>query len=165
MSKTITIQTAHQFKSGRGETETVAEALEWIEKHMSTTDEETGEESISYTPADLIVYAVRRLRALHKDNKRHDAGKLATRLYAPRLDMIDPEKASVPKALREAVESIDAVQEKLHPTPKAEPKAKKEPKAKAAKIAKAPAKAKAPKVKKAAKVQAPTGGAAKEVAF
>ena len=120
MAKSISISTAHGYIS-KGETETVAKALAWVEKHMSDEDEETGETTgPAYTPGDLIVYAVRRLRALHKDGKRHAAGKLARRLYAPRLDNV--EKA--PKALAALVTSVHEAGEKLapkKPTRKAKP--------------------------------------------
>jgi hypothetical protein len=88
MAKTISIDLSHVFTSGRGEEESVKDALRWLADHMSETDEESGEETIPFTPADLIVYAVRRLRALHKDNKRYGSGKLANRYYAPRLDNV-----------------------------------------------------------------------------
>lgn len=68
------------------------------------------------SPASIIAatdYAVRRKLALHKDTKRHAAGKLASRLYAPRVDMVE----KVPRALVAAVESIDAVAEKLAEKP------------------------------------------------
>jgi hypothetical protein len=98
----LSIDTSHVFTSGRGETETVAAALAWASKHAPELE-----------PADLIVYAVRRLRALSKDNARVDSGKLASRLYSPRLDNV----TKVPRALVAAVESIGALAERLHPEP------------------------------------------------
>lgn len=114
MAKHISINLDHAFTS-RGESETVKEALAWVEKHVTSEDEE-GESIPAFTPGDLLVYAVRRLRALHKDAKRYDAGRLASRLYAPRLDNVE----HAPKALTVAVASIDAVSERLaKPAPKA----------------------------------------------
>jgi hypothetical protein len=156
MAKSITIQSSHTFTTGRGETETVEQALAWVEKHMGGEDEDGESTGPSYTPADLIVYAVRRLRALHKDGKRFASGKLAARLYAPRL----AEGMTVPKKLVEAVGSIDEVQEKLDeatkPAPKKEtkkPAAKPAPKKEtkpAAKPAKTVPTARPPTVRKAA---------------
>jgi hypothetical protein len=111
MAKTITINVEHAFQS-RGDKETVREALAWLEKNMSGEDEETGEEAgPAYEPGDLIVYAVRRLRALHRDGRRHKAGKLAAHLYAPRLDNVQ----RAPKKLAALVETVHEVGEKLAP--------------------------------------------------
>lgn len=95
--KPLTIPLDHTFTSGRGETETVAAALAWLVANMPESD---------YTPGDLIVYAVRRLRALHSDGKRHASGALAERLYKPRLDNV--EKA--PRGVVEAVKALGEVQ-------------------------------------------------------
>jgi hypothetical protein len=120
MPKTITISLDHTYTS-KGRTMTVAEALAWVEKTTSEVDEETGEETgPAYEPGDLICYAVNRMRALHKDGKRYRSGKLATHLYAPRLENV--EKA--PKPLVQAVEVIDAAEEKLRP-PEPKPRASK----------------------------------------
>lgn len=156
MAKTISINTEHVYTS-RGESETVAEALEWVNKHM-TEETEVGERP-SYTPADLIVYAVRRLRALHKDGKRVASGKLASRLYAPRLDLVNTEKVKIPAALKAAVESIDAAEAKLNPEPKPAPKPAKKAAPKAS-APKAPRKPKAPSAPKAEAVKPAEGGAA-----
>jgi hypothetical protein len=155
----FTIDTTHKFTTGRGETETVAEALAWAMKHLNGEDEETGEETVAYTPADLIVYAVRRLRALNKDGKRHASGKLASRLYAPRLDNV--EKA--PRGVVEAVATLDAIQEKLNgeskPATKAAPT--KAPKGSPARGAQVKAKHEAKQARKAA-AKHDAGGAAVE---
>lgn len=169
MAKSISISLAHVYTS-RGEQESVEDALRWLDKNMSSTDEETGEETIAYTPADLIVYAVRRLRALHKDGKRHGAGKLASRFYGPRVDKLE----KVPAVLARAVEAVDEASDKLHPVAKAPTKAKATKTSKRAEQEKAPrakdrtqheaergkgTKAKAPTVRKAQKATADTGGA------
>lgn len=156
MAKTISINTEHVYTS-RGETETVAEALAWVNKYMTEETEDGEGERPSYTPADLIVYAVRRLRALHKDGKRAASGKLASRLYAPRLDLVNTEKVKIPAALKAAVESIDAAEAKLNPEPTPKPAKKAAPKASAPK---APRKPRAPK----AEAVKPAEGGAAEVA-
>jgi hypothetical protein len=164
MPKNIEINPSHKFTSGRGETETVAEALAWVEKHMSGEDGES--DGPAYTPGDLIVYAVRRLRALHKDGKRHASGKLATRLYAPRIDALK-EGTKVPKLLVEAVANLDTVQAALHPEPKAPSKgpAKPKPTPKAAKPVKADGKASArPVAPSKPAPRAPTAGLARKLA-
>lgn len=115
MAKSISISLDHTFTS-KGRATTVAEALAWVEKNTGDTDEETGEETgPAYDPGDLIVYAVNRMRALHKDGKRYRAGKLASRLYAPRLDHVE----RAPRPLVQAVEAIDAAEEKLATKPTA----------------------------------------------
>lgn len=106
MAKTISIDLSHEFVSGRGESETVKDALAWYASHMADEDG-----NVPMTAGDLLVYAVRRLRALHKDGNRHAAGKLASRFYAPRLDNLST-KVKVPKALAGAVETIHSVGEK-----------------------------------------------------
>jgi hypothetical protein len=108
MAKSISISVEHEFVSGRGESETVREALAWLNSHMASEDEETGETTVPFTPGDLIVYAVRRLRALHKDGKRYASGKIASRLYATRLDNVS-DKVKVSKKLAGAVETIHEV--------------------------------------------------------
>lgn len=156
MAKSITINTSHEFTTGRGETETVADALAWVEKYMSGEDEDGESTGPAYTPADLIVYAVRRLRALHKDNKRHEKGVLASRLYAPRIDMV--EKA--PRGVVEAVATLDAIQDKLNggkPEPKKAPAKKPAPKGSPARGAANKAKHEAKQARKATKADA--GGA------
>jgi hypothetical protein len=153
MAKSISINLDHTFTSGRGEEETVRDALKWLEANMSTEDEDTGETLVPFTPADLVVYAVRRLRALHKDGKRYDAGKLATRYYAPRLDNLS-DKVRPPRKLVGAVETIHEVAngDKPKATPKPAAPAKAAPKAAPAKAApKAALAAKPPTVRKAAK--------------
>jgi hypothetical protein len=70
------------------------------------------------SPAAVLAatdYAVRRKVALHKDAKRHAAGKLASRLYAPRLDNI----AKAPGKLATLVSNVHEVAEKLAPARKA----------------------------------------------
>lgn len=130
MSKTITIRTDHEYES-KGRKTTVQEALDWIEKHTSDVDEETGEDSgPAYTPGDLICYAVNRMKALHKDGKRYKKGILAERRYAPRVDQVE----NKPRKLAALVEEV-------HATAPAKPKPEKRP----AKPRK-PKKAKAPKV-------------------
>jgi Na+-transporting methylmalonyl-CoA/oxaloacetate decarboxylase gamma subunit len=114
----LSIDTSHVFTSGRGEKETVAQALAWASKHAPELE-----------PADLIVYAVRRLRALHKDVARVEKGVLASRLYSPRIDMLD----KAPKGLVAAVESIGAVAERLHPEPAPAAKPKPRPMARSGK--------------------------------
>jgi outer membrane biosynthesis protein TonB len=108
---------------------TVREALKWIEGH--STEGEDGEvevPSVEY----LLIYAVRRMVALHKDQKRHDSGKLADRRYAPRVDQLERK----PPKLAALVEGVHSTQEKKpeakaapKPAKKATPKVKK-PKAK-----------------------------------
>jgi hypothetical protein len=87
MAKNLSIPTSHTFTTGRGETETVEHALAWL-----------ASKGYELTPGDLLVYAVRRLRALSKDNARIGKGVLASRLYSPRLV-----GEKVPKALVAAV--------------------------------------------------------------
>lgn len=140
MAKTLSIDLNHTFTSGRGESETVKDALHWINANMSTENEETGEETIPFTPADLIVYAVRRLRALHKDGKRYSAGKLATRYYAPRLDNVKDGA----KVARKLVQGVTLVHEAAEPT-------RKTPKGSPARGAQVKAKHEAKQVRKAAK--------------
>ncbi len=153
--KTIIIDPKHIFTSGRGESESVADALKWYEENMAS--EEGG---ALYSPADLIVYAVRRLRALHKDQARCARGKLASRLYSPRLDPVKDE--NIPKALTAAVDSIEAVKVAL--APKVEEKPKKVAKVEKSSKAAPPAKSKGPIVhvkgaKVVGKVAPPAGGA------
>lgn len=107
MAKSITINTGHEYKG-----ETVAEALAWVEKNTGGEDEEGNDTGPAYSPADLIIYGVRRLRALHKDGKRHASGKLASTLYAPRLDALTKD---APRKLATLVETIHQVGEKLAP--------------------------------------------------
>lgn len=142
-SKNISISLDHTFESGRGETETVREALTWIAEHMS--DEEGN---VPFTPADLIVYGVRRLRALHKDGKRYGSGKLAARLYSPRLDNLS-DKVRPPKKLAAAVETIHEVASEAHkPAPKKAPRKSATPVKPEPVKAAPPVKASAPVVRK-----------------
>jgi hypothetical protein len=109
MPKSISISLDHAYTS-QGRTMTVGEALVWVIKNTNESDEEAGEEGGSaYDPGDLIVYAVNRMRALHKDGKRFRSGKLASRLYAPRLSKVE----HAPRPLVQAVEAIDATEAKL----------------------------------------------------
>ena len=69
------------------------------------------------SPAAVLAaadYAVRRKMALRKDSKRHKAGKLAGRLYAPRLDNV----ARAPRNLAAIVQTIHEAGEKLSPAKK-----------------------------------------------
>jgi hypothetical protein len=135
MAKSITINLDHTYTS-KGRTLSVAEALAWVEKVTSEVDEETGEETgPAYDAGDLIVYAVNRMRALHKDGKRYRSGKLAARLYAPRLDHVE----HAPKPLVQAVEAIDAAEEKLRPPERKLRASKDDAKPAAASIAAKPA--------------------------
>ncbi len=100
MAQKITIDMNHTFVSGRGEEESVKDALAWYRDNFEDDDG-----NVPYEPADLLVYAVRRLRALSKDNARHDAGKLARRFYSPRLDNVK-DKARVPRKLAQGATLI-----------------------------------------------------------
>lgn len=64
------------------------------------------------TPATVLAaldYAARRKMALAKDRTRYEKGKLATRLYRPRVENVE----KVPKPLAQAVETIERAAEKL----------------------------------------------------
>ena len=146
MAKTISIDPSHVYTS-RGDSMTVREALAWVADNM--TDEEGA---ATYSPADLIVYGVRRLMALHKDGKRYGAGKLASRFYAPRLDNLS-DKVRAPKPLVTAVAVIHEVAERAHaaaPASKPAPvkTARKAPASKPAPAPAAPVKTAPPVVRK-----------------
>lgn len=104
MSKTVTIRTDHEYES-KGKKITVGEALEWVEKHMVDESEDgEGEGTPKYSPGDLICYAVNRMKALHKDQRRYDKGVLAERRYAPRIDNVE----NKPRKLAGLVEEVHA---------------------------------------------------------
>lgn len=107
----------------------VRAALKWVEDHAG--EDEEGNVEVPDVEW-VIIYAVRRMVALHKDEKRYDSGKLAERRYAPRIDNV--EKA--PRKLHIAVEEVHSTQEKK---PEAKPKAPKRVKAKDRKPGEKPA--------------------------
>jgi hypothetical protein len=165
-AKSVTIPLDHVYTSRAGEI-TVAQALAWVEKH-ATSEDEDGNVS-TYTPGDLICYAVRRMMALASDNRRVARKVAPARIYTPRTEVdgaaknADAVKAAAREMFAKALHISAAA-----PAPKARkiakaPKAAKPAPAKVADKVKAnearmaeieaalAAKAKAPTVRKAAK--------------
>lgn len=151
MAKSLTVNTSHTFMS-KGTEHTLSDLLQWADEHLC--DEETEEPK--YSPADLMCIGVLRLKALHKDAKRHEAGKLPQRFYVPRIDNLE----KVPAPLKALVDEGERVEEKYapeKPAPKAKPAKASKPRKVEKTIAKPvkQAKPKASKPAPAPKVEAP----------